>query len=142
MSDFLITELEAAHMALLSSYNKIEKTLVTLSKKQPPPKAQLTLAARNLEALRIALSLVTGELTKTKTNDTAPDTETTDADRLAAFESVYKELDKNIAAIPAELDKLKAEGKEKSARYRELFGQKMMNIQITALFERYGFYFG
>ena len=55
-------ELEAARKAISSSISKIEKAQVTLSQKQPPPKAQLTLASRNLNALRLALSLITREL--------------------------------------------------------------------------------
>ena len=33
-----------------------------MSKKQPPPKAQLTLVSRNLDALRLALSLIEREI--------------------------------------------------------------------------------
>ena len=55
-------ELLDAQAALQSSLRKIEKVLVTLSKKDPPPKAQLTLADRNLRALRLALSLIEKEM--------------------------------------------------------------------------------
>jgi len=55
-------ELEAAHKAISSSIRKIEKAQETLAKKEPPPKAQLTLAARNLDALRLSLSLITREM--------------------------------------------------------------------------------
>ena len=58
--------------------------------------------------------------------------------RLAAFEDVYAELMESMAAIPPELENLKAGGKEKTVRYRELFGQKMMNHHIIALLKRHG----
>jgi|GEM_PF-1003988 len=59
---FTRTELEDAQKALSSSLRKIEKVQETLSKRQPPPKAQLTLAARNLHALKVALALIAREL--------------------------------------------------------------------------------
>ena len=61
--------------------------------------------------------------------------------RLAAFEAVYKELANNVCSIPVELEKLKADGKEKTVRYKELFGQKLINNHIVALFERHGITF-
>jgi len=62
MGAFSKAELEAAQKAISSSMRKIEKAQETLLKKQPPPKAQLTLAARNLDALRLSLSLIMREL--------------------------------------------------------------------------------
>jgi len=62
-------------------------------------------------------------------------------DRLEAFEAIYEELSDSITTIPAELEKLKADGKEKTVRYKELFGQKLMNNYIVALFERHGIKF-
>jgi len=64
-----------------------------------------------------------------------------ESQRLAAFEAIYQELSNSITATPAELEKLKAAGKEKTVRYRELFGQKLMNNYIVALFERHGITF-
>jgi len=61
--------------------------------------------------------------------------------RLATFEAVYEELADSITAIPTELEKLKAAGKEKTVRYKELFAQKLTNNYIIALFERYGITF-
>jgi hypothetical protein len=62
MTKFSKTELEEAQRALSSSIRKIERAQETLMKKQPPPKAQLTLAARNLRALNIAIALIAREL--------------------------------------------------------------------------------
>ena len=139
MSDYSYDELEAAHKALMSSCNKIKKVRETLSQKTSPPKAQLTLATRNINALTIALALVSEELEKASPGRHIKDPDSQrDSLRLAAFEGAYKELADSMITIPAELAKLKAAGKEKTVRYRELFGQKLMNSQIAALFERHG----
>jgi len=60
------------------------------------------------------------------------------SDRSAAFEEIYREVTESLAAIPPELEKLKAEGKEKTVRYRELLGQKLLNSHIIDMFKRYG----
>jgi len=62
MSDYTKADLTDALKAIGSSIRKIEKVRKTLSQKQPPPKSQLTLASRNLKALRIAEELITREL--------------------------------------------------------------------------------
>ena len=62
MAQYTKEELEAAQKAITSSIRKIEKVRETLSKKQQPPKAQLTLVSRNLDALRLAISLIQREL--------------------------------------------------------------------------------
>ena len=64
MVEFSKTEFEAAVKAISSSIRKIEKAHETLSIKQPSPKAQLTVASRNLQALRLSLSLIERELDK------------------------------------------------------------------------------
>ena len=70
MGDFSKTELEAAQKAISSSVRKIEKVRETLSKKQPPPKAQLTLASRNLDAFRLALALIAREIITLESGET------------------------------------------------------------------------
>jgi hypothetical protein len=42
------------------------------------------------------------------------------------------------ATLPIELEKMRAAGKEKTVRYREMFAQKLYNLQIAALFGRHG----
>jgi len=90
MYEYTYDELEAAHKALTSSVHKIEKVRETLQQRKTPPKPQITLATRNLDALRIALALVSDEMERNYMGDSfAPDM---DSRRLAAFERVYKEL--------------------------------------------------
>ena len=62
VDEFSRSDLESAQKAISSSVQKIEKVYDTLSKKKPPPKAQLTLATRNLSAMRLALALIKREL--------------------------------------------------------------------------------
>ena len=66
MFEFTTTELEDAHKTISSSIRKIEKAQETLLKKEPLPKAQLTLASRNLKALRLALCLIKREINEVK----------------------------------------------------------------------------
>ena len=139
MNEFTPDELKAARDSLLSSFRKIEKARETLLHKPSPPKSQLKLTARNLDALRIALSLISNESEKTTVDHPTPDFYAQEKTRrLAAFENVYDELKNDLTAIPAELKKLKAAGKEKTVRYRELLGQKMINNHLIQLFERHG----
>ena len=119
MSDFTKDQLNEAYRALLSTLQKCEKI-----KAEKLPTSQRTLLERRIDALKVALTLIEKE---TNNSDS----------RLSAFEAVYEELANSINTIPAELEKLKADGKEKTVRYKELFGQKLMNNYIVALFERH-----
>jgi len=140
MSEHSFEELEATYKSLTSSCAKIEKARETLQNRKTPPKSQITLATRNLDDLRIALSLITDEMERVYMGDSfAPDI---DMRRLTAFERVYTELADSMVTIPMELRKLKAEGKEKTVRYKELLGQKLMNSHIATMFERHGITFG
>ena len=65
----------------------------------------------------------------------------TDTERLAAFETVYDEFAASLVTVPVELERLRTEGREKSVRYRELFGQKLFNAQVKDMFERHGITF-
>jgi len=66
---------------------------------------------------------------------------TDDADRLAKFEAVYDDFAASLTAVPAELDRLKSEGREKTVRFRDLMGQKLFNTMVKDLFERHGITF-
>ena len=58
--------------------------------------------------------------------------------RLAAYEDVWDELTTSLVAVPIELAALKAAGREKTVRYRELVGAKLWLAETTALFARHG----
>ena len=47
-------------------------------------------------------------------------------DRLAAFEELVDALERRVREIPEELAALRAQGREKTVRARELTGEKMM----------------
>lgn len=47
-------------------------------------------------------------------------------DRLAAFEALHAQLERRVQEIPEALATLRAQGKEKTVRFRELTGEKMM----------------
>lgn len=58
-------------------------------------------------------------------------------ERLARFENAQADLLAHQDQIVRELDRLRDEGKQKSVRFRELLGQKMINRTLIALLERY-----
>ena len=58
--------------------------------------------------------------------------------RLEAFEKMLSAIEKNYAGIVSKMDALKAQGREKSATYRQLMGNKLMYKDILSLYELYG----
>ncbi len=60
------------------------------------------------------------------------------AARLAAFENAYERLTARQGEIAARMEALKTQGKQKTAQFRELFGEKLTNQNILALWETYG----
>ena len=60
------------------------------------------------------------------------------AARLAAFENAYERLMARQGEIGAKMEALKAQGKQKTAQFRELFGEKLMNQNTLTLWETYG----
>lgn len=60
------------------------------------------------------------------------------AKRLEAFERMLAAVEENYAGILAKMEALKSQGKEKSATYRQLMGNKLMVKDILALYELYG----
>ena len=61
-----------------------------------------------------------------------------DADRLAAFDAICDELTTNHQSIPEQLAVMRAEGKDKTVRYRELLARKLLTNEMLSLFERHG----
>ena len=47
-------------------------------------------------------------------------------------------IEENYAGIVSKMETLKAQGKEKSATYRQLMGNKLMYKDILSLYELYG----
>ena len=67
-----------------------------------------------------------------------PELDEAAAARLAAFEDAYERLMARQGEIGAKMEALKAQGKQKTAQFRELFGEKLMNQNTLALWETYG----
>lgn len=59
-------------------------------------------------------------------------------ERLAAFEKMLADIEKNYTDMQEKMDALKAQGKEKSATYRQLMGNKLMYKQMLFMYELYG----
>lgn len=58
--------------------------------------------------------------------------------RLEAFEKMLSAIEANYAGIVSRMETLKSQGKEKSATYRQLMGNKLMYKDILSLYELYG----
>ena len=58
--------------------------------------------------------------------------------RLAAFEKMLSAIKENYAGIVSKMETLKAQGREKSATYRQLMGNKLMYKDMLSLYELYG----
>lgn len=62
----------------------------------------------------------------------------TDVERLAAFERMMADVQKNHAEYSARMEKLKAEKKEKTATFRQYWSNRMTCQYILSLYEDYG----
>ena len=58
--------------------------------------------------------------------------------RLEAFEKMLSAIEANYAGIVSKMEALKSQGKEKSATYRQLMGNKLMYKDMLSLYELYG----
>lgn len=59
-------------------------------------------------------------------------------DRLEAFEKMMEEIQQNYKAADEKMKQLKAEGKEKTATYRQLMGNKLQYQNMLSLYKIYG----
>ena len=59
-------------------------------------------------------------------------------DRLQQFERMLAALQEQYRTTTQQLDRLKAQGKEKSATYRQLLGNKLMYHQFLTMYRVYG----
>lgn len=61
-----------------------------------------------------------------------------DQERLAAFERMLADVQKNYGEFSARMEKLKAEGKERSATFRQYWSNKMTCQYMLSMYEDYG----
>ncbi len=59
-------------------------------------------------------------------------------DRLEAFETMMKEVIEQSEAEKAKMEKLRAEGKEKSATYRQYMGNRLFYNRLIGLYKQFG----
>lgn len=59
-------------------------------------------------------------------------------ERLAAFEKMLSDIITQADYETAQMEKLKAEGKEKSATYRQFLGNRLLYKQMLGLYKKYG----
>ena len=59
-------------------------------------------------------------------------------ERLAAFESMLADIQQQSEYERKQMEKLKSEGKEKSATYRQYFGNRMLYKMILEKYREYG----
>lgn len=61
-----------------------------------------------------------------------------DQQRLEAFEKMLHQIEMDYAREKELMDQLKAQGKEKSATYRQYMGNRLMYTQFLAIYQAYG----
>lgn len=61
-----------------------------------------------------------------------------DQERLDAFERMLKDVQKNYEEFSARMEKLKAEGKEKSATFRQYWSNRMTCQYMLSMYQQYG----
>ena len=59
-------------------------------------------------------------------------------ERVAGLEDAYEELQSGLALLEAQMEPLRAAGKQKSARFRELMGERLLLRRMLELLERHG----
>lgn len=61
-----------------------------------------------------------------------------DRDRLEAFEKMLADVQTNYAEVSARMERLKAEGREKSATFRQYWSDRMTCQYMLSLYQQYG----
>ena len=59
-------------------------------------------------------------------------------ERLAAFEAMLADVERQYRETEARMAGLKAQGRERSATYRQLMGNKLTLRQLLSLYEAHG----
>jgi hypothetical protein len=58
-------------------------------------------------------------------------------DRLASFENIYDNLTMEQEKISSELEALRAQGREHSVKFKQLFARKLQNNNFLIIFDIY-----
>lgn len=56
-------------------------------------------------------------------------------ERLAAYENLHEAVLREQESIAVQMAALRAAGKEKTVKYRELFTKKLQNVYVLSLFQ-------
>ena len=59
-------------------------------------------------------------------------------DRLQAFERMLADVQESYRCTVAQMESLKAQGKEKTVTFRQLMGSKLTYQNILSMYESYG----
>lgn len=59
-------------------------------------------------------------------------------ERLNAFEKMLSDIQKNYETEKSIMDKLKDEGKDKTATYKQCMGNRLVYGRILSLYKQYG----
>ena len=59
-------------------------------------------------------------------------------DRLQAFEAMLEEILTQSSYEKQQMDELKAQGKEKTATYKQYMGNRLVYSRMLAMYEEYG----
>lgn len=59
-------------------------------------------------------------------------------ERIEAFEKMLKDIQNNYEQEKILMDELKAQGKDKTATYRQYMGNRLMYGRIILLYKQYG----
>lgn len=62
----------------------------------------------------------------------------TEHERYMRFEKLFNDVYSRHRTISQQLDELKAQGKDKTCRFRELMGTKLSDSYVISLFQAYG----
>lgn len=61
-----------------------------------------------------------------------------DEDHLKAFKSMLEDVKNQMEFAQSEMDKLKAQGREKSVTFKQHMSNKLMYQRILAMYKEYG----
>ena len=62
----------------------------------------------------------------------------TQTERLAAFEAMLESVQEQYQRAEEQMRALKAQGRERSATYRQLMGNRLQLAQVLAMYKAYG----